>query len=225
MMTRKTPLSRRDRLGFSQLCVLVDGGESADACGRQVAAVAAAGAGLIQLRDKKLGDAALLERAIAAVAAARRHGALLVINDRPDIAVAAAADGVHLGEDDLPVLAARRIVGSAKLIGRTAHTLAEAEAAVRDAADYIGVGPCFPSDTKAFAAFAPRNFLQDVARSIELPAFAIGGITAHRIEELVVLGLSRIAVGASVTKAADPAEAVQQLLGRLRVAQAMPADR
>ncbi len=224
-MTRKTPLSRRDRLGFSQLCVLVDGGESADACGRQVAAVAAAGAGLIQLRDKKLGDAALLERAIAAVAAARRHGALLVINDRPDIAVAAAADGVHLGEDDLPVLAARRVVGSAKLIGRTAHTLAEAEAAVRDAADYIGVGPCFPSDTKAFAAFAPRKFLQDVARSIELPAFAIGGITADRIEELVVLGLSRIAVGASVTKAADPAEAVQQLLRRLRVAQAMPADR
>lgn len=224
-MTREIPLSRRERLGFSQLCVLVDGGESADWCGRQVAAVAAAGAGLIQLRDKKLGDAALLERAIAAVAAARRHGALLVINDRPDIAVAAAADGVHLGEDDLPVLAARRVVGSAKLIGRTAHTLAEAEAAVRDAADYIGVGPCFPSDTKAFAAFAPRDFLQDVARSIELPAFAIGGITADRVEELAALGLSRIAVGASVTKAADPAEAVQQLLGRLRVAQATPADR
>jgi thiamine-phosphate pyrophosphorylase len=225
MMTRETLLSRRDRLAAARLCVLVDGGDSAESCAQQVAAVAAAGAGLIQLRDKKLSDAALLERAIAAVAAARRHGALLVVNDRPDIAVASAADGVHLGEDDLPVLAARRVVGSARLIGRTAHTPAEAHAAVSTAADYLGVGPCFPSDTKAFETFAPRAFLEEVAREIDLPSFAIGGITAERIGDLLALGLSRVAVGASVTRAADPRVAVQELLHHLGGPPATPTDR
>lgn len=207
-MPQNPLISRRERLAAARLCVLVDGGSSVAACAEQVAVIAAAGAGLIQLRDKSLDDATLLERAIAAVGAARRHGALLVVNDRPDIAVAAAADGVHLGAGDLPVLAARRVVGSARLIGRTAHSFAEATAAMADAADYLGIGPCFPSDTKTFASFAPRDFLQAVAAEIALPAFAIGGITPQRLPELAALGLTRVAVAAGVTKAPDPAAAV-----------------
>ncbi len=214
-MPQKTLVSRRERLAQARLCVLVEGEASAAACAEQVAAIAAAGADLIQLRDKSLEDAALLERAIAAVAAARRHGALLVINDRPDIAVAAAADGVHLGEQDMPVLAARRVVGSSRLIGRTAHTIEEARAALRDAADYLGVGPCFPSGTKAFETFAPQAFLEAVVNEAELPAFAIGGIEPQRIAQLRALGLSRVAVASAVTRADDPAAAVASLLAAL----------
>ena len=217
-MVHHPPLARRERLAAARLCVLIDGGPSAAACGQQAALIAAAGVGLIQLRDKSLDDAALLERAIAAVAGARRHGALLVINDRPDIAVAAAADGVHLGAADMPVLAARRVVGSARLVGRTAHTLEEAQAAVADAADYLGVGPCFSSQTKSFASFAPREFLQAVAREVALPTFAIGGITPERVAELKNLGLSRVAVAAGVTQAVDPVAAVAGLLQALGTA-------
>jgi thiamine-phosphate pyrophosphorylase len=215
-MPQKTLVSRRERLSQARLCVLVAGGPSAAACAEQVAAIAAAGAELIQLRDKNLDDAALLERAIAAVAVARRYGALLVINDRPDIAVAAAADGVHLGERDMPVLAARRVVGSSRLVGRTAHTIEEARAALRDAADYLGVGPCFPSGTKAFEAFAPQTFLEAVVSEAEVPAFAIGGIEPQRIAQLRALGLSRVAVASAVTRADDPAAAVASLLAALR---------
>lgn len=223
-MPQKTLISRRERLAGARLCVLVDGGASVAACGEQVAAIAAAGVGLIQLRDKTLDDAALLARATAAVAAARRHGALLIINDRPDIAVAAGADGVHLGEADLPVWAARRVVGSSRLIGRTAHALAEARAAVGDAADYLGVGPCFPSETKAFEVFAPLPFLQAVVAEIDLPTFAIGGITCERLAELLAIGLSRVAVGAAVTRAADPAAAVLALLRQLPASDATRSD-
>ena len=215
-MPQKTLVSRRERLSQARLCVLVAGGPSSAACAEQVAAIAAAGAELIQLRDKNLDDAALLERAIAAVAVARRYGALLVINDRPDIAVAAAADGVHLGERDMPVLAARRVVGSSRLVGRTAHTIEEARAALRDAADYLGVGPCFPSGTKAFEAFAPQTFLDAVVSEAEVPAFAIGGIEPQRIAQLRALGLSRVAVASAVTRADDPAAAVASLLAALR---------
>lgn len=214
-MPLKPLFSRRERLANARLCVLVDGMDSAAACARQVASLAAAGAGLIQLRDKSLDDAALLERAIAAVAAARRHDALLVINDRPDIAVAAAADGVHLGEHDLPVLAARRVVGSSRIVGRTAHTIDEARAAACDAADYLGVGPCFPSDTKSFDTFAPREFLAAVSREVVLPAFAIGGILPERIAELRAIGLTRVAVASAVTRSSDPAAAVKAILEEL----------
>ncbi len=214
-MPLKTLHSRRERLANARLCVLVDGRDSAAACARQVASLASAGAGLIQLRDKSLDDAALLERAIAAVAAARRHDALLVINDRPDIAVASAADGVHLGEHDLPVLAARRVVGSSRIVGRTAHTIEEARAAVHDAADYLGVGPCFPSDTKSFATFAPREFLAAVSRDVPLPVFAIGGIVPERIAELRAIGLARVAVASAVTRSSDPAATVQAILAAL----------
>lgn len=217
-MPQKTLVSRRERLAQARLCVLVEGGASAAACAEQVAAIAAAGAELIQLRDKNLDDAGLLERAIAAVAVARRHGALLVINDRPDIAVAAAADGVHLGERDMPVLAARRVVGSSRLVGRTAHTIEEARAALRDAADYLGVGPCFPSGTKAFETFAPQTFLEAVVSEAEVPTFAIGGIELQRIAQLRALGLSRVAVASAVTRADDPAAAVASLLAALREA-------
>jgi thiamine-phosphate pyrophosphorylase len=122
---------------------------------------------------------------------------------------------VHLGEHDLPVLAARRVVGSSRIVGRTAHTIEEARAAVHDAADYLGVGPCFPSDTKSFDTFAPREFLAAVSRNVALPAFAIGGILPERIAELRAIGLTRVAVASAVTRSSDPVAAVRAILAAL----------
>ena len=212
------PASAPDRLAAARLCVLVTGGADAADFERLVGVLFAAGVPMLQLRDKQLADDVLIDRARRAVALARRHAPaappLVIINDRVDVALAAAADGVHVGASDLPVAEARRRLGPTALIGRTAHSLAEADAAVAAGADYLGVGPCFPSATKAFAQHAPRAFLT-AAAALPVPVFAIGGIDGERIDELVGLGLTRIAVAAAVTAAAEPAMAVQALLAAL----------
>ena len=206
------------RLATARLCVLVAGGADVGSFERLVGGLVAAGVPMLQLRDKQLSDEALLDRCRLALALTRRHAPaappLVIVNDRVDVALAAAADGVHLGASDLPVADARRRLGPAALIGRTAHSLAEAEAAVAAGADYLGVGPCFPSATKAFAQHAPREFLA-AAAALPVPVFAIGGIDGERIDELVGLGLTRIAVAAAVTSAAEPAMAVRTLLAAL----------
>jgi thiamine-phosphate pyrophosphorylase len=211
----------RERLAGVTLCVLVDGRRDAAAFAALVETLFDAGVRMIQLRDKALGVPALAERARAAVALARRHAdrtgerPLVVVNDRADLAAAVGAAGVHTGADDLPTALARRVIGPGGLLGRTAHDLDEARAAAGAGADYLGIGPCFPSATKAFGAFAPREFLERVARSIALPAYAIGGITVERLDELAALGIRRVAVGAAVTAAADPAAAARALIERL----------
>lgn len=209
-----------DRLRGVDLCVLVDGREDARGFERLVESLLEAGVRMLQIRDKDLPVPVLAERARAAVEIARRRHpdgrALVVVNDRADVAVAVGADGVHTGADDLPLAMVRRVVGPRALLGRTAHDLAEARAAVLDGADCLGVGPCFPSHTKSFAAYAPPEFLTAVAREIALPAFAIGGITLERIDEIVALGYSRAAVASAVTGAADPGAAAAALIERLR---------
>jgi thiamine-phosphate pyrophosphorylase len=213
--------SAHERLAGVNLCVLVDGRRDAAAFVSLVEALFEAGVRMIQLRDKALGVPALVERARAAVAIARRRVAgtgkrpLVIVNDRADVAAAVGADGVHTGADDLPTTLARRVIGPGGLLGRTAHDLAEAHAAAGAGADYLGIGPCFPSATKAFGASAPRGFLEQVARTIALPSYAIGGITLDRLDELAALGIRRVAVGSAVTAAADPAAAARALIERL----------
>jgi thiamine-phosphate pyrophosphorylase len=209
-----------DRLRGVDLCVLVDGREDARGFERLVESLLEAGVRMLQIRDKDLPVPVLAERARAAVEIARRRHpdgrAIVVVNDRADVAVAVGADGVHTGADDLPLAMVRRVIGPRALLGRTAHDLAEARAAVLDGADCLGVGPCFPSHTKSFAAYAPPEFLTAVASEIALPAFAIGGITLERIDEIVALGYSRAAVASAVTGAADPGAAAAALIERLR---------
>jgi len=101
------------------------------------------------------------------------------------------------------------------VLGRTAHDVAEARAAAAAGADYLGVGPCFASATKAFEAFAPPEFLRTVAAEISLPTFAIGGVTLERLDALAALGIRRVAVAAAVTAAADPAAAARAFIERL----------
>jgi len=204
------------RLEGVGMCVLVDGRESEAAFGRLVTSLLEAGVRMIQLRDKALPTPELLSRARQAVAIARRFGAIVIVNDRVDVALAAGADGAHVGETDLPTRDARRLLGPDRLLGRTAHSMEELRAAVADGADYLGVGPCFESPTKAFGSFADRAFLAEAAKATALPVFAIGGITVDRLAELASLGFRRVAVASAVTSAADPAATAATFLDRLR---------
>ena len=203
------------RLEGVSLCVLVDGRGSEQEFRGIVEPLLAAGVRMLQVRDKVLDTVDLVGRARLAVSLARPRGAVVIVNDRVDVAIAAGADGAHVGETDLPTRDARRLLGPDRLLGRTAHSMAELRSAVADGADYLGVGPCYESRTKAFGAFADRAFLEQAAKETSLPVFAIGGVTRERIADLAAVGLHRVAVASAVTAAADPAAAARSLLESL----------
>lgn len=205
------------RLGETRLCVLIHGGRSTESFAHLVTELLAAGVQMVQLRDKSLGDRALLERARRLVELTRAAGALAIVNDRVDIAAAAHADGAHLGQDDLPVGEARRILGLEALIGVSTHAIEQAQRAVLDGADYLGVGPTFPSGTKHFDEFPGLDYLRQVAEEISLPTFAIGGIAPDNVGDVLGTGIARVAVSGCVTSACEPARVVERLLAQLGV--------
>ena len=196
-----------------RLCVLLDVDQTQAEFKTLVGQLLDAGVRMIQLRDKKASTALLCERANMILQQVRQHAemktgkrCLVLINDRADVAVAVNADGVHLGETDLPVNLARKVCGHEFIIGRTAHSIDEAKQAVREGVDYLGVGPCYPSNTKQFEYFASDAFLRDVSKEIQLPIFGIGGIASDNINRLIHLGVTRVAIASSITGAADPGE-------------------
>ena len=196
-----------------RLCVLLDVDQTQAEFKTLVGQLLDAGVRMIQLRDKKASTALLCERADMILQQVRQHAemktgkrCLVLINDRADVAVAVNADGVHLGETDLPVNLARKVCGHEFIIGRTAHSIDEAKQAVREGVDYLGVGPCYPSNTKQFEYFASDAFLRDVSKEIQLPIFGIGGIASDNIDRLIHLGVTRVAIASSITGAADPGE-------------------
>jgi thiamine-phosphate pyrophosphorylase len=216
--------SSRDRLDGVTLCVLIDGGKTLDDFTRLARSLVEAGVGMIQLRDKRLDDRDLVDRAKRLLALTREpspspslqgRGTLAIVNDRADIAAAVQADGVHIGQKDLSVKDARAIVGPRMLIGVSSHNIAQGQAAVLDGANYLGAGPTFASQTKSFERFAGLDYLREAANEIRLPTFAIGGIGAGNLADVLATGVSRVAVSSAVTAAADPACAARELLGML----------
>ncbi len=173
------------------------------------------GVDIIQLREKEISDQRRLALATMVRDWARAAGKLFIVNDRPDLAALVDADGVHLGQDDLPVAAARRIVGSRALIGVSTHTIEQARQAVSEGADYLGVGPVFPSTTKSFHDFAGLEFVEQAAEEIRIPWFAIGGITPDNLPQLQSAGARRIAVSSAICSADHPRQAARDLAGAL----------
>ena len=170
-----------------------------------------AGVRLFQLREKTMPDRELVSLARAVRAWTAQAGALLIINDRPDIAVLARADGVHVGQDELTVQDARTIVGPDRLVGVSTHSIEQAQRAVIEGADYIGVGPTFSSGTKTFEDFPGLDLIRCVASEISLPWFAIGGIDDRNAPDVKLAGATRIAVSGTVCRSRNPADAVRQL--------------
>jgi thiamine-phosphate pyrophosphorylase len=207
--------SSRDRLARARLYVLLDGRATVEEFCRLARVLVESGVHLMQLRDKRLDDRTLLERAHLLRLITRDGGTLFIMNDRPDLAVLADADGVHVGQEELSVKDARTLIGPRRLIGVSTHSIAQARQAVLDGADYLGVGPTFPSGTKQFEHFPGLEFVRAVAQEITLPAFAIGGITIDNLPQVLDAGLPRVAVSGAVTTATDPATTVRTLLEML----------
>ncbi|MDD3470452.1 MAG: thiamine phosphate synthase [Thermoguttaceae bacterium] len=203
--------SRTRRLINSRLYLLVSGGASSREFARQMIPLAKSGVDVIQLRDKTLDDRKLMRRARILREITAKYRILFIMNDRPDIALLTDADGVHLGQREMHVSDARRLLGPNRLIGVSTHCIEQAQHAVMSGADYIGVGPVFPSTTKTFDAYPGLDYVRAVAQNIALPAFAIGGITIDNLPQVTGTGMRRVAVASAVTEADDPVAAVTTL--------------
>ena len=207
------------RLADANLCVLVDGKNSVAQFSAILEQLCEAGVGMIQLRDKRLASRELLKRAKTLVSICQQSSGhtspITIINDHADIAAVVNAEGVHLGQDDLGVKEARTLLGPRKLIGISTHSIEQAQTAVLDGANYLGAGPTFPSTTKSFDRFPGLEYLQQVATEISLPVFAIGGIDAGNLGQVLGTGIVRVAVSGVVSSASNPCETVSGLLGML----------
>jgi thiamine-phosphate pyrophosphorylase len=173
------------------------------------------GAECLQLREKDLEGGELLKRARQMVAICRPRGIISIINDRPDIAILSGADGVHVGQGDLPATEARKIVGRERIVGVSTHSIEQAKQAVLDGADYIGVGPVFASATKPREILPGLAYARQVAEQIKIPAIAIAGIDERNVDEVISAGLSRIAVTAAVTGCDEVRDAAVRLKSKL----------
>ncbi|MEV4918060.1 thiamine phosphate synthase [Streptomyces tirandamycinicus] len=181
-------------------------------------AVLSSGVDIVQLRDKGMEAGEELDHLAVFADACRRHGKLLAVNDRADVAHAAGSDVLHLGQGDLPVPAARAILGGEVLIGRSTHTREEAAAAASEpGVDYFCTGPCWPTPTKPGRP-APGLGLVEYTASLggDRPWFAIGGIDADNLDEVLRAGARRVVVVRAVTEADDPGEATARLASRIR---------
>ena len=171
------------------------------------------GATMIQLRHKEASGSQLYSWAVAIRKLCHKHQALCIINDRVDIAMASQADGVHLGQQDMPIKAARKLLGQDRIIGVSASSIKEAMQAKKDGANYIGFGHIFPtaSKDKEYAPLGPET-LRQAAAHISLPIVAIGGISLENAASLISLGASAVAVISAVSRANDPTLAAHNLL-------------
>lgn len=204
------------RLQRAQLYVLIDGSDSEGAFIRKVRGLVEAGVDVLQLRDKRLADRDLLGRARFLRELTAGTNTLFIMNDRPDLAAIAKADGVHIGQDEVTVKDARSIIGASGLIGVSTHAIEQARQAVLDGADYLGVGPVFVSPTKKFARFPGLDYVRAFHHEIRLPAFAIGGITLENVHEVIQAGARRIALASAITGDPSPAEAARAFRTILR---------
>jgi len=208
----------RRRLADARLYLCTDSRQSDGDLAEFADAALGGGVDIIQLREKGIEARDELAALEVLAVACERHGALLAVNDRADVALAAQADVLHLGQDDLPVSWARRIVGEGVLIGRSTHDAAQADAAAAEpGVDYFCAGPCWPTPTKPGRPAPGLPLLRHVAASgPDRPWFAIGGIDETRLDAVLDAGARRIVVVRVITEAAYPRAAAATLAARLR---------
>lgn len=208
-----TQANLRDALGAARLYLCTDARTGTGDLESFLDAALGGGVDIVQLRDKGLAVRAELAALEVLADVARRHGALVAVNDRADIAHAAGADVLHLGQDDLPVAAARALLGRHPLIGVSTHDLAQArEAMTRDGVDYFCVGPTWATPTKPGRPATGLGLVADVAAERpDRPWFAIGGIDLGTLDAVVAAGAERVVVVRAITEAPDPQAAARAL--------------
>ena len=199
--------ARRERLARARLMLVVE--ECPEAL---LEAALRGGVDVVQLRDKELADAELVAAAVPFRRACDAHGALFVLNDRPDLVEACNADGVHVGQDDTPAAEARALVGTGRLVGLSTHSRAEIEAA--ENVDYLGVGTIFATPTKAEDAVG-LELVRVAAEAARVPWFAIGGIDLSNVHLVAAAGARGVAVVRAIRDAEDPESAARELTAAL----------
>jgi len=210
---------RRARLAAARLYLACDARPGGRELANVLRAALAGGVDVVQLRDKGLADEELTAAARAARAECRRAGALFVVNDRPAVALAAGADGVHVGQDDMPLARVRELVGPELVVGLSTHTPAEIDAASASGTgcDYIGVGPVHATPTKPGRPAVGLDLVRYAAAHAAVPYFAIGGIDAANAPAVLAAGARRIAVVRAIADAPDPERAARALRALLDV--------
>jgi thiamine-phosphate pyrophosphorylase len=201
-----------------RLCLIAD---SEAAAGQDIIRLidraVAGGATIVQLRSKRWTGREFLEAAIKAAGLLRRKRIPLIINDRVDIALACKADGVHLGQDDMPLPYARKILGENRVIGISVSNVKEAEAAEKEGADYLGAGPVFQTASKKdIGPLLGLEGLQAIRRRVKTPILAIGGISASNAAEVVNAGADGVAVISAIAGAKDATKAAAQIVEAIR---------
>jgi len=173
------------------------------------------GLGLVQYRSKQANDACRLAEAWELAAICRRFGALFIVNDRLDLALAVGADGVHLGQSDLPVAAARQLLGPDRLIGLSTHSIEQLREGMAQGCDYVGAGPVHATPTKPGRSAVGLAYVQQAVAASSIPVFAIGGLEIGNLEPLLAAGVERVAVVRAISAAKDAAGATAELMRRL----------
>lgn len=210
-----TTMMSAQNLANHRLYVLLDGKGSPEELESFASELVRSGVDILQLRDKSLSDRELILAGRALAAATRGTDAKWIMNDRCDLAIAADADGVHLGQEDMRVADARRVVGPSRMIGVSTHTIEQARQAVLEGANYIGIGPVFPSQTKQFDEHIGVQLVETITREIQLPGYAIGGINNENVDELLAVGCQHVAVSNVIVAAKDPSAAAQVMKAKL----------
>ena len=200
-------MDRRARLRDARLYFVADRG----GMHRALEGALAGGVDLFQLRDKDATDDELLAAAATARSLCEAAGALFLLNDRPDLAAASGADGVHVGQDDMPVDRARKLVGADALVGLSTHSMQQAQAGCRTGADYIAVGPVHATPTKEGRPAIGVEPIKYAAAHVSVPWFAIGGLDAGNVGAVVKAGARRIVVVRALAQADDPEAAARSL--------------
>lgn len=175
------------------------------------------GATLLQLREKEKTTREYLALAEKLHRLAGQYGVPLIIDDRLDVAMAMDAEGVHLGQSDMPVAMARRLFGDGKIIGATAKTVAQAQEAFRQGADYLGVGAIYPTTTKVKTVLTSTETLADICKAVPIPVNAIGGLNKENLHVLKGIPIAGICVVSAIMKAADPKGATKELIEAARL--------
>jgi thiamine-phosphate pyrophosphorylase len=206
---------RRELLGSARLYLVIE----ARPHGRPAEEVAepalASGVAVVQLREKDAGDDEVVDVGRRLRALCDAHNALLILNDRADLVLACGADGVHVGQDDEPVEAVRRIVGDDRLVGLSTHSAAQVDAALASTADYFAVGPVYETPTKPGARPVGEELVRYAAARATKPFFAIGGIDPGNAGRVAAAGATRAAVVRAIRDAPDPGAAAGALLAAL----------
>ena len=214
-MVQRSPLKALSPLKQARLYVIL----TSHLCKRPILETARlaleGGADMLQLREKDMLDADFLRLALELRELTARMGRLFIVNDHPHIALESGADGVHLGQGDMPIGEARKLLGKDFIIGLSTHSLEQAELAYKQGADYIGIGPIFPTQTKPKERPIGTEILRHV-RDLPIPCFAIGGITLTNLSEVTGAGVGRVAVCSAVISQDDALNATRLLSQALR---------